>query len=347
MEKKINFNDLYEIKFISNITNIKYKKNLIKDSYSLTRIDNTFITFTSIDKCTYIIYSIENNNSIIVFDFNKEKIINTIKNAHNTYVMSFRYNFNKKYNKEYIVSVSKDRNIKLWEFPNFLCITSIEKAHRASYIFSLCILPFKDNDYIISSSGSDEEKIRVWDFKGNKIREINDSKERTGFMDVYYSQKYNISYVIIGNYGNIKSFNFDIDELYKTYYDKDEEKNDHTNFIIYDNNCYKIILIDSCLDGYIRLWDFHSSDLIKKIKCSNINYSLRNICLSEDKKFLFSVCSNENSIKIIDLNQKKVITCIKVKTNELISIKSIENKLYGSCILLKGILNDYIQLWST
>ena len=80
MEKKIKSDDLFEIKFKNNSSNIKYKKDLIKDSNSLTRIDNTFIVFLSLDKNTYIVYSTE-DKSINCFDFNKEKIIKSVKNA--------------------------------------------------------------------------------------------------------------------------------------------------------------------------------------------------------------------------------------------------------------------------
>ena len=204
-------------------------------------------------------------------------------------------------------------------------------------------------NYIISSSGSDEEKIKVWDFKGNKLEEINNSKERTGFIDNYYSPKNDKYYIIIANYGNIKSYDFEFNELYKTYKDDSEEINDHGNFVIYDkdeelNNI--LILIDSCYDGYIRLWDFHNEDLLKKIKCCKMSYQLRNICLNYDQQYLFIVCEKENSIKIIDLTQKKVITSIKVKNNELLMVKSINHHIYGNCILTKGILDDNITLWT-
>ena len=350
MEKKnkIKSQNIFEFKFINNIANIKFKKDLIQDSFSTTRIDNSFIVFISINKIPYIIYSTQ-LCSINSFDLNKEKIIKTIVKAHNTKIMSFRYNFNKNQNKEYIVSVSIDRNIKLWDFQNFNNLVSIEKAHRAAFIFSLCILPYKNNNFIISSSGSDEENIRVWDFKGNKIREISASKERTGFIDVYYCSKNDISYIIIGNYGNIKSYDFESNELYKIYQDNSEEKNDHTNFVIYEKEKEKneIILIDSCFDGYIRFWDFHNSNLIKKIKCCKTNNNLRNICLSYDEKYLFIVCDSENNLKIIDLKQMKIITCIKVKNVNFLSVKCIKNDIYGHCILTKGLLNDCIKLWTT
>ena len=72
MNIKINSDDLFQIKFKNNYSNIKFQKELIKDSYSLSRIDNTFITFISLDKNSYIVYSTE-DNSINCFDFSKEK----------------------------------------------------------------------------------------------------------------------------------------------------------------------------------------------------------------------------------------------------------------------------------
>lgn len=346
MEKNT-LKDLFEIKYINNITNIKYEKDIIKDAFSLTLIENTFITFISLNKISYIVYSTK-EQTINFYDFNKEKIIKSIKNAHDSKIMSFRYNYNTNQNKEYMVSVSKERNIKLWELINFSCIISIEKAHRQSFIFSLCILPFRNNNFILSSSGSDFENVRVWDFNGNKIQEINNSKERTAYIDTFHSLKDDIYYIIIANYGNIKSFIFGANELYKIYQDNSEEKNDHTNFIIYDKGkeINKIILIDSCFDGFIRLWDFHNGKLLKKIKCCKAPSKLRNICLSGQNQYLFIACDNENNIKIIDLSQKKIITCIKVKLNELLSIKIIKHNLYGNCMLVKGFLSNNIQLWT-
>ena len=84
---------------------------------------------------------------------------------------------------------------------------------------------------------------------------------------------------------------------------------------------------------------------MNKIICCKNDNNLKNICLSEDNKYLFTACSNENNIKIIDLNQKKIITCIKVNTKNLFSIKRIKHNIYGSCILTKGELNDNIKLW--
>ena len=346
MRKKIKQNNLFEINYKDNITKIKLKKDIINDSLTFSRIDNTFITFISKDKYPIIIYSTE-DLTINCFDFIKEKIIKSIKNAHLSIILSFRYGYNKTQNKEYIVSVSIDKNIKFWNFPDFTCIISIEKAHRSGFIFSLCLLSLKNNNYIISSSGSDEENIRVWDDRGNKIKEIINSKERTGFIDNYYSVKKDKYYIVIANYGNIKSYDFISNELYKTYEDNSEEKNDHINFIIYDKNeelNNTIILIDSCYDGYIRLWDFDIGILLKKIKCSNLDNKLRNICLSENKRYLFTACDNNCYIKIIDLYQNKITTCIKVKETDFFTIKLIQHNLYGEYVITKGFLKDSIKL---
>lgn len=349
MEKKSKSNNIFNIKIINNLANIKYKKDLIKDSFSLTKIDNTFITIDSKENLSYIVYSTK-DISINCFDFNKEKIMKSVKNAHKSKVMSFRYNYNKNQNKEYVVSVSFDRNIKLWDFPDFNCLLSIEKAHRESFIFSLSILPFSNDNFILSSSGSDWENIRVWDTRGNKVREILDSKERTGIIDTYYCSENDISYIIIGNYGNVKSYSFQENKLYKNYQDNSEEKNDHINVVIYDNekDNNKTILIDSCFDGYVRFWDFHSANLLNKIKCSGNDYNLRYLCLSYDKKYLFVVCDEEKKyIKIIDLYSWKIVTCIQVKSQSILNLKIIKHNLYGYCVLSKGILNENIKLWTS
>ena len=71
------------------------------------------------------------------------------------------------------------------------------------------------------------------------------------------------------------------------------------NIIFYTEFTY-VKIIESCNDGYIRIWSFHSKELIKKIRIK-ANYKwLYGICLCN--KFLFVGCE-DNSIKILNLKE--------------------------------------------
>ena len=97
----------------------------------------------------------------------------------------------------------------------------------------------------------------------NKIKEINDSNFTTFFIDSFYDNKYSKNYIITSNNGYIKSYDFNKNELYRKYCDNDNRG----HFCIIINNDKKIIkLIESVCDGNIRIWNFHSGVLLKKIK---------------------------------------------------------------------------------
>ena len=134
---------------------------------------------------------------------------------------------------------------------------------------------FKYNNQNYIATCNDEDSIKVFDFKGNKIKEINDSKDSAFFIDIYYDNNLFKNYIITGNEGYAKSYEYNVNKLYHKYSENDNIKG-HMSIII--NKKKEIIkLIESCCDGNIRIWNFHSGILLKKIKVSN--EGLREICM--------------------------------------------------------------------
>ena len=116
------------------------------------------------------------------------------------------------------------------------------------------------------------------------VKEINDSNDYTYFIDKYYDIKTSKNYIITSNFGNVKSYDFNKSKRYHKYYDKN--KNRHFSIAI-DSNENIIKLFESSCDGNIRIWNFHSSELLKKIKvCDNLLYG---ICIWNNK-YLFVGC---------------------------------------------------------
>ena len=151
------------------------------------------------------------------------------------------------------------------------------------------------------------ESIKIFDLKGNEIKIINDSNDNTIFIDSYYDKKKSKNYIITGNSGYIKSYDYINNKIYHIYKDKKDDDNSHDSLIISDKE--EIIkIIDSCEDGNIRIWNFHSGDLINKIKI--IKCDLHGICLWNND-YLFVGCDPKN-------NEKKKIKLIDLKTNTII-----------------------------
>ena len=70
---------------------------------------------------------------------------------------------------------------------------------------------------------------------------------------------------------------------------------------------------------------------------------LNGICLWEEN-YLFVGC-RENPIKLVDLNNVKIIISLKGHYSNISTIKKINHPLYGKCLLSQGWLKDQIKIW--
>ena len=337
--KIINLN----IEFKSNPNNIKYLKDLIEDSYTITYSDNSFIVFISYNNILYLIYS-NKKNSIVCFNIKDNKKVNEIKKAHKDKITNFRHYLDENNERDLLLSISsKNNNLKVWYFQNFECIYNFEKINKNGYLNSACFLNDNNEIYILTShyrfSSNKTEFIKIFDLKGNKIKEFDESNEQTVFVDIFYDKKLNKKYILTGNYKYIKSFYFEENSLYQIYNDNDY--NYHDSVII--NNNEKIIkMIESSGDGNIRIWDFHEAKLISKIRVNKSG--IYGICLW-NKDYLFA--GSKKTIKLININKKEVEKSLRGHSNEIVTIKKIIHPIYGECILSQERDNYNIKIWKT
>ena len=106
------------------------------------------------------------------------------------------------------MSISKqDNNIRIWDIKSWECILNLTHINNNGYLLSACFLYENNQNYIITSNCNFEntsEPIKIYDFNGNKIKEINDSNEETYFVDTYYDDILSIKYIITGNNTYVK-----------------------------------------------------------------------------------------------------------------------------------------------
>ena len=195
-------------------------------------------------------------------------------------------------------------------------------------------------NYIITSNKNynNPEPIKVFDFNGNKVKEIYCSNDTVYYIDIYYDNNLLQNYIITGNDGYTKSYDYNKNEIYQKYY---EVNNDGTFSIIINKKEKIIELIESSCDGNVRIWDFHSSFLLKKIKVSNER--LREICMWNNK-YIFVGC-DDKTIKLIQINNGKIIKELEGHINNVLSIKKFIHPKYGKCLLSQGAYKDSIKLW--
>ena len=309
----------------------------ISNSFSHWGLDNAFITFNYND-ISYLIYSTI-YNSIISYNINERIIDTEIKNAHGNSITNYRYYHKKKNNKLIIMSISgENRNIKLWDFVNWECILNLSSIYKVGLIFSSCFLIENNNEYIIICGSSNESEIKIYDFSGVYIKSLNDSKEKALFIDCII-ENFKI-YIITGNEGYIKSYDYKENILYHKY--KENGASWHCS-IKYIKNENILKLLDSCWgDEYIRIWDFHLGSLISKIETNGKN--IKSLCIYNDN-ILFVGCYDW-SIRIIDIKNKKLIKSILSHKDCVCTIKKIINKKNEEYIITEGIGRyEMIKIW--
>ena len=333
---------------ISDPKNLSYFCDLPICPYSLRDFDNSFTAFISVYVILYLIYT-DDNKSIIAYNIENKKVITEIKNAHNSYINNMRHYVDKDNKRDLIISIScVDNNIKLWNVNDWSCIINLENIYFNSKIISACLLFDNNHHFIISSNFNHyfiPEKCKVFDFKGNKIEEIiepNNINDFIYFMDSYYDRQLNKNYIITCNVGYIKSYDYKLHKIYHIYYDNEDEDNIHSSAIIYKKE-EMVKLIDSSYDGNIRIRNFHSGQLLNKIKVTSNNYKLYGLCLWNDDNIIVG-CENY-SVIIIDINREKIIRELIKHNNSVLTVKIIDHPKFGKCLLSQGCFYDGIKLW--
>ena len=343
MKKKDNINKNKNNNIQKN--NKLFKENIIKfdltnDAFNSYASDNTFSAFKSINEIFYLVYG-NKSKSIIFYNLIDLKKINEIKNAHNYYITNIRYYLDITNKRDLIISISaNDNNLKLWNVNSFECLTNIKNINKDGYLNSACLLNNNNQIYIITSNFYyySFEPIKIFDLNGNKIKELNNSNDKTYFIESYYDIKLSKNFIITGNIGYVKTYDYNENIIYNKY-TEDNNKRLHYNIII--NNIDKITkLIESCADGNIRIWDFHSSELLNKIKVSNCG--LNSIFLINND-YLFVGC-DEKKVKQINLKDGVVKNLIGLDQN-ITTIKLISHPKYDKCLIAQGRENYQIKMW--
>ena len=329
-----------EEKANSNSQQFNYSNILnVTRAYSRWGLDNTF-TIINFDGISYLIYATI-NKSIISYNINDEKISIEIKKAHKSDITNFRYYHKKNTNKIIIMSVEGcESNIKLWDFMNWNCILNLSSIYRFGSIFSSCFIEENNINYIITSCSSENEEIKIFDFSGTFIKSINDSKEKTLYVDNLFLKKNDKLYIISGNDGYVKSYDYNDNKLYHTY-------NDHADSwhcsikTLYEGD--KVKLIDSCWkDDYVRIWDFNEGFLLNKIRTNGTN--IKCIYIYNENK-IFVGCYDK-SIRLIDIKKEKIIKTFLGHKDWVCSINKITHPKYGKCLISQGLgKNEMIKIW--
>ena len=319
-------NSLSKKELLKASKNITFSSDVINNSFAGYSYEDSFIVFKSIDDITQLVYATK-EKTIISYDLEKKINIASRFKAHKNFITNFKYIFDEENNKDVVISLSKkDNNIKIWNANSWEMISEIINVNKNNFLYSACFLQNDNDIFIITSNGKNLqsyqtneifENMKLYNLKAEFIKEINDTNDSTYFIDSYYDDNLSKIFIVTGNYNYVKSYDFDNNKLYHKYF---ENNNGIHPSVIINKIGEKIKLIESCEDGNIRIWGFHSCELIRKIKTENNN--LYGICLWNEN-YIFVGCKDQ-SIKLIELKNGLLIKNLKGHKGRIISFKKID-----------------------
>jgi len=324
-------------KFVKDPRDFVYKEDICSSAHKTNSIDKVFCAFKAFSGEALVVWGTP-QYSIEFFDLDKNKIIKTIIKAHNQTIFSCRHYSDIRKRIDYLITSSYDRTVKVWDLKSYSYFINITNAHSGYYIYSVSILcdEKEDANYIITSAPN--EYMKVWDFKGKFVRNFGQNDESTYFIDVYYDTKEKNSYILNANSTDVKSYSFKNWQLYHKY--KGTPQTWHMSAVVNETKDQNI-LIESDGNGYIRMWEFHSENLIKTIP-SSPTLNLRGICLWNDD-YLFAA-GNDYQVKLFDLTAGKFIKSFKGHTSTVCSLEKIAHPKYGECLVSQG-LDGKLKVW--
>lgn len=324
--------------------NIFFKslKKLVEAPCSKSDLDVTSIIFKSIDDLLLIVYATE-QISLVCYDINNNQKVNEVLNAHEQKITYLKQHSDKINKINIMLSISRDNNyIKVWDIATFDCLHEFLNINKAGWINCACFLKDNNQTYILSTNctgySQDPEPIKVYDLKGKSIKTINDSDNNTYFIDIYYAENTSKKYIITGNSGLSRSYEYNENKLIKKYEGNDYKF--HNNAIINDKGD-KVNLIELSQDGNVRIWDFYEGKLLEEIHICD--HSLTGLCLWNKNHLIVCCGCDRDNFKIVNLKKKDNIIKIEGKKDGIQRISKIDHSQYGECLITQG--KDGFELW--
>ena len=342
----------------NNIENINNNKNQSKKSDNSN--PNNIIPFKNINPTEgefiflfdfvhtyndlyYIIYT-NNWNEIVFFDIIGNIRVLKIKKPHKYRIVHIKYYFDKDNSRDLLASYSYENSIKLWNINNMECIAAIDILSSFNdkdiILNSLFFMNIKNQINIVAPFvfKNKNEKIVFYDLKGIKMKEITIKINRSVFdTNYYYDQKEEKNYIVLGGDGFLKSFDVNKNDIYKIYCNNNYLINNQ--IIIYDKDT-KIKLISSG-GGLIRIWNFHSGELLNTLSIYDKTYHLPVICIW-NSDYLIGVCEF-SQLKIFDLKNEK-IPKVMYEFGTCFYAKKIMHPIYGESLLVLSKANKITYL---
>ena len=280
--------------------------------------------------------------------YRQQKPLITSKGNH---IRTIRYFINNKsYNyNEYLISGDDNKIVIIWDITNnYDNYYQIDTKYGDVILSCLLIFPHNiDENYIITSTynisdNKDKSSTKIYSLNNKEfIKYIKNTNNNVIYYLLSWYNKKNNKYYII-QFSNLKIIinNLITHDLYSEL--KQEPEDNYLSGFIYEkeNNDY---LCSSSYNGYINIWDLYNKKIFKVINTNNCELGR---IIEWNNKYIIVSDYNNKSLKIIDLEQNKMICDINGKhTDGLQCIKKVYHPLYGES-LLSAANDNTIKLWT-
>jgi len=307
--------------------NFKKSICLIKDC-----ISKYFCVFKSINNIFHLIY-LNKKSYIISYDLTNSKVITRFKLK--DVDIEIKYFFDSIHKKDLILLISFD-HLKIFDISNWSIIVDIKesinninKKREEGRGMNCCLLNNNNQNFIITSN-YDSDYFRIYDFNGNKIKNIKTPNSINIEIETYQD------YIISGNINRCTSYNFNT-KKFKHYEIDNQSSFELKNIITFKNKKGENILIAKCrvhsnqyiVNHNIFIWDFKSSLLINKIVYKIIIEDPGLLLWNEN----YLIVGTSRLLKILYISKNRFIKEIET-SNYFYNFKKILHPKYGECLIL-------------
>jgi len=278
----------FKYSFESNPTKLEFLENLPLKINKCYQNNNTLCLFKSLENIlvlSYINYGVF-KHSISSYNIIDKKIIHNIT-GFDGQISHLSHYLDKANKRDLLLQIvcgyefKIKNNIYIWNFNNLDCILFLKSIYEDGYVYSASLLKENNQLYLIVSNSQGKalsKPLKVFDIKGNKVKEIKSFKRDINYIDVYFDIKLKKNFIVLID-GTLSSFDYTTYKLYKKYHDK--------KFALYGDSIIikpekKIVKIMECdFNGEIKIFNFHTGDLLFNARaggngfcCWNDNYIL-------------------------------------------------------------------------
>ena len=324
------------IDFNSDPKDLKYKETITSKCLKSYTIDCIFDAYTSFDGNCYLASSHGTPYRIEIYDLSNNKLTATLNVLKQIYIIRHYAQFSKRI--DYLLTTTTDKSIKIFDLNTFKEYITINNCYAGTYMYSALLL-FDDlglKNYVVTSSPNDF--IKIWNFENGKfIKNVGSKEDYTYFINFW---KNNDKYFIINaNADNVKIYGMEKENQLFGEYSGTERTWHMCAFVEKVNEIDTLFESDG--NGYVRLWNLETHQIIKSIQCQSV--SLRGINLWNQKYII--AAASDKSFKILDLEKGELVGSVSGQhLNSLCSVKKVIHPLYGES-LLSGSIDGTIRLW--